>query len=149
MEGRTSPSIPSAGKELPKRLSGDQDSSFSRSPDYVPFGTGGHPHVRSALPRNSVKSTVGNTIAGGVRVWLMGESLGGGGDVLGVRKTVRTNPSPVANKIIHIREGILWLSNEGSRRIEDGDLGKPSTRGHIRRSPRQFILPFPSPRHSC
>ena len=43
-----------------------------------------------------MKSTVGNMIAGGVRFWLMGESLGGGGDVLGVRKTVRTNPSPVA-----------------------------------------------------
>ena len=149
MEGRTSPLIPSAGKELPKRLSGDQDSSFSRPPDYVSFGTGGHPRRRSALLRNSVRSTVDNTIASGVRVWLMGESLGGGGDVLGVRNTVRTNPSPVANKIIHVREGILGLSNEGSRRIEDGDLGKPSTQGHIRRSPRQFILPFPSPRHSC
>jgi len=70
----------------------------------------------------------------------LGESLDDDGDILGVRKTVRTSPSLIANKIINIEEGIFGLSN-GDRRIEDGDLGKPSTRGHIRRSSGKFF-PF-------
>ena len=66
----------------------------------------------------------------------MGESLGSGGDVPGVRKTVRASPSLVTNEIIDIGEDILEPSDEGNKPIEDGDLGKPPTRGHTRRSPR-------------
>jgi hypothetical protein len=65
---------------------------------------------------------------------LLGENIGDNGKILGVRKTVRASPSlgfrPVTDKIIDIREGFgvkhRRLSNEGSRGVEDEDLGKSS-----------------------
>ena len=77
-----------------------------------------------------------NAIAGGVGFWFFSESLGDGGDVLGVRKTVRARPSLgfrlVADDIINIREDFLELSteelgDEGSREVKDEDLRKSST----------------------
>jgi len=48
------------------------------------------------------RSTVDNTIAGGARFWLMGESLNDDGDILGVRETVRTSTSLIINKIVRV-----------------------------------------------
>ena len=71
-----------------------------------------------------------NAIASGVGFWLLGESLGGGGKILGVRKSVRAGPSLssgfVTDEIINIGEDFLELSagelsNEGNRGVEDED----------------------------
>jgi len=79
-----------------------------------------------------------DAIAGGVGLWLCSKSLGDGGDVLGIWKTVRARPSLgfclVTDDIIDIRENLLELSteelgDEGSREIEDEDLMKSSTSG--------------------
>jgi len=51
-----------------------------------------------------------NTVAGGVRFSLLGESLGDGGEILGVRKTVHV--SPVIDH--RYRGGPLELSTEAS-----------------------------------
>ena len=54
--------------------------------------------------------------AGSVRFWLQGESLGDGGEILGVRKTVRARPGfrlrLVPDDIVDIREDSLELSAE-------------------------------------
>ena len=74
-----------------------------------------------------------NTIAGRVGFRFLGESLSDGGEVLGVRETVRAGPGLgfglVANKIINVRENFLELiaeelSDEWSGEVEDEDLGK-------------------------
>jgi hypothetical protein len=74
-----------------------------------------------------------NAIAGGVGFWLCGESLGDGGEVLGVRKTVRAGPSLgfglVTDEIVDVGEDFLELGteklrDEGSREVKDEDLGK-------------------------
>lgn len=63
----------------------------------------------------------------------MNESLGNGGTILEFRKTVRASPGRslglVTDKMINIGEGFLELStrklsDEGSREIENEDLGK-------------------------
>jgi len=81
-------------------------------------------------------STMGkhdNTIPGGVGFWLFGESLGDGGEILGVGETVRAGPSLcfglVTDKIVNIGKDFLELGaeelrNEGSREVEDENLGK-------------------------
>ena len=74
-----------------------------------------------------------NTIPGGVGFWLFGESLGDGGEIFGVGKTVRAGPSLcfglVTDKIINIGEDFLELGteelrDEGSGEVEDKNLGK-------------------------
>ena len=69
-----------------------------------------------------------NTIAGGVRFWLLGESLGDGRETLGVGKTVRAGRgfgfSLVANGVTDMGE---LRTSEGSREVEDEKLGKSST----------------------
>ena len=68
-----------------------------------------------------------NTIADGVRFWLLGESLGDGGEILGVGKTVRAGRgfsfSLVANGVIDMGE---LRTSEGRREVEDEELGKSS-----------------------
>jgi len=105
-------------------------------------------------------STVGeddNAIAGGVGFWLLGERLRDGGDILGVRKTVRASPSLsfclVTDNIVDIRQYFLELSaeklsDEGSREVEDEDLGKSPMSAHIQRTRTNTVLPFPSPKPS-
>jgi len=64
-------------------------------------------------------STVGeydDAIAGGIEFRLLGKSLGGGGDISGVRKTVRGRPSLgfclITDDIINIREYFLDLNTK-------------------------------------
>ena len=90
-----------------------------------------------------------NTIAGGVRFWLLGESLGDGRETLWVGKTVRAGRgfgfSLVANGVTDMGE---LRTSEGSREVEDEKLGKSSTEVTLGIY-RQFISLFSSPEASC
>ena len=77
-----------------------------------------------------------HAITGGVGFWFFGESLGDGGDVLRVRKAVRTGPSLgfglVTDEVVDVGEDLLELgteelSDEGGGKVEDKDLGKSCT----------------------
>jgi len=66
---------------------------------------------------------------------LLGEILGDRGKILGVRKTVCASPGIgfglISNKIVNVGKDLLELSteklsNEGSREVEDEDLGGSS-----------------------
>lgn len=66
----------------------------------------------------------------------MSEILGDGGKILGFRETIRASPglgfSLISNEIVNVGKDLLELgteklSNEGSREIEDENLGGSST----------------------
>ena len=85
---------------------------------------------------NGWLSTTGkhdDTIPDGVGFWLFGKSLGDGGEILGIGETLCARPSLglglVTNNIINIGKDLLKLGtkklrNEGSREVEDENLGK-------------------------
>jgi len=90
----------------------------------------------------SAMSEYDNTVACGVGFWLLGKNLGDGRDVLGVGKAVRASPSLsfslVTDEIVDVGEDFLELSteelsDEGSREIEDENLGKPPMSAHTPR----------------
>ena len=85
---------------------------------------------------NGWLSTTGkhdDTIPDGIGFWLFGKSLGDGGEILGIGETLCARPSLglglVTNNIINIGKDLLKLGteklrNEGSREVEDENLGK-------------------------
>ena len=77
-----------------------------------------------------------NTIASEVRFWLLGESLGDGGETLRVGKTVRARPNfefgLIADEIINMGKlSTKNLGSEGGGEVEDEDLEISSMEGHI------------------
>lgn len=73
-----------------------------------------------------------NTVAGRIGLGLFSESLGDGGNILGVREPVRASPSLgfcfVTDEIVDVWKNLLELSteklsDEGSREVENEDLG--------------------------
>ena len=67
---------------------------------------------------------------------MLGEILGDGGNILGVRKAVCASPGLgfglISNKIVDVGKDLLELgteklSNEGSREVEGEDLRESST----------------------
>lgn len=82
----------------------------------------------------STVSEYDDTFARAVAFWQSGESLGDGGEVLGIGKATRAGPSLsfclVADEIVDVWEYLLELSaeklsDEGSGKIEDEYLTKP------------------------
>ena len=76
--------------------------------------------MKGQLRVGTRRGAADNTIVGEVGFWLLGESLGDDGKIIGVRKAVCASLGLVIRRIIGVGMGVLGLRVE----VESEDLGK-------------------------
>ena len=76
--------------------------------------------MKGRLRVGTRRGAADNTIVGEVGFWLLGESLGDDGKIIGVRKAVCASLGLVIRRIIGVGMGVLGLRVE----VESEDQGK-------------------------